>query len=131
MGIYLEVVFKAAAELGEELGETRRFRFGQGMTIGYSPEQQEMILAFLEAKGLFAPDAPEGYLSERGMGDTYCKGNRQPVRRAIAELGAALGETRRFRFGSKITIGYSPEQVEMIVQRARILSKSVGDIKQS
>jgi hypothetical protein len=109
---------RAVGELGPTLGETRVYKFGPKSVAGYSPEQQETIRQHLEEKRLFAPEAPEGYLSGRGVAQLLGVG-KSTVNSIIEELGLALGETRLYKIGSKSVTGYSPEQQRLIRMRLK------------
>lgn len=108
--IATKTIQKAIAELGDSLGETDEYRFGPNTATGYSPEQIQQILDYLN----IAPPAPEGYLSVRGIYREYGI-DRKTTKKAIAELGDTLGETRAYRFGKKTATGYSPEQVRSTI----------------
>jgi hypothetical protein len=43
LGIAKDTVSKLISELGDELGEVKKARFGTNVTNSYSPEQIEMI----------------------------------------------------------------------------------------
>jgi hypothetical protein len=110
-GITQKTTQKAVDELGSELGEVTQYRFGSKTTAGYSPEQVAKILTHLD----IAPPAPEGYLSLNGIWREYGI-TPYTTQKAIDELGPVLGEVKQYRFGTKTTVGYSPEQVAKILK---------------
>ncbi len=57
--------------------------------------------------------APENYLSTKGLCAKLGVGS-VAIKKVLEELGEALGETRPYKFGSKTTVGYSPQQQAMI-----------------
>lgn len=63
-----------------------------------------------------APPAPQGYLSVRGIRREYGFAART-IRSAITELGNQLGEVRECRFGKQTAPGYSPEQIQQILEQ--------------
>jgi len=87
-------IAKAIEELGNMLGETRKYRFGSQPAIGYTLEQQEMIRQKLKEMGALAEKAPEGVLSAYGIA-IILKAEHNQVVRAIEMLGSALGETKK------------------------------------
>ena len=110
-------VLKLISELGDELGEVSKARFGTTLADSYSPEQIEMIRSRAEEQGLFAPEAPEGYMSVRQISKELGK-DYTTVLNLIKELGDDLGEVSKARFGQNLADSYSPEQIEMIRARA-------------
>lgn len=114
-----DTIVKTISELGESLGEVRQYKFNTVFTTGYSPEQQEQIRQHLEARGYFNL-APEGFLTT----NTLAKNLNVPrgaIVRATNELGEALGKVETYKF-NYITLGYSPEQQDII--RQYLLDKS-------
>ena len=105
-------------------------RLGLGRVIIYSEDYVQDILASLRdslsapirhipgADKYFYPKAPEGILSIYGMCKEFGVSGRT-IARVIEELREELGEVGRYRFGSKLVPGYTPEQQKMIVQRLR------------
>jgi biotin operon repressor len=118
LGITQYTVSKLISELGDELGEVKKARFGTNVTDSYSPEQIEMIRARAEEQGRFEAQAPEGYMSasqiSKELGIT-----RKTVSKLISELSDELGEVGKARFGKSLTDSYSPKQIEMIRVRAK------------
>ena len=110
-------VSKIISELGDELGEVSKARFGTNLTDSYSPKQIEMIRARAEEDGKFTPDTPEGYMSIKQIRKELGIG-REKVLRLISELSDELGEVGKARFGKSLTDSYSPKQIEMIRARA-------------
>jgi Mn-dependent DtxR family transcriptional regulator len=117
MKISNHTVSKLISELGDELGEVSKARFGTRIFDSYSPEQIEMIRARAEEEGLFTTEAPEGYMSVRQISKELGMDGRT-ILSLISELGDELGEVSKARFGVKSTDSYSPEQIEMIRARA-------------
>jgi biotin operon repressor len=119
MGIARSTFLKIISELGDELGEVSKARFGKTLVLAdsYSPEQIEMIRDRAKELGLFTAEAPEGYMSlikiskEIGIAQST-------VSKIISALGNELGEVTKARFGPALTDSYSPEQIEMIRARA-------------
>ena len=105
-------------ELGEELGEVGRYRFGPKLAYGYTPAQQGMISEKLREKGLFTESAPEGILSVKGMYKEFGVSN-STIPGVIKELGEKLGEVGRYRFGSRLASGYNSAQQGMISEKLR------------
>jgi hypothetical protein len=116
-GINTVTINKAIKVLGDSLGELIYFHFGNRRTIGYSPEQQAIIRQYLEAKGNFNDKAPEGYISVRGMANTW-ELSFGVVNRIVDELAEQLGVVDRYKFGRSniLAAAYNPEQQAMIKQ---------------
>jgi hypothetical protein len=108
-------IYKALKELGDTIGEVHTYKFGRQVFPGYTPEQQAQIRLQLEAQGTFAAAVPEGYTSEAGLRAEWGI-NTVTINKAIKELGDSLGDLIYYRFGNMRTIGYSPEQQEIIRQ---------------
>jgi biotin operon repressor len=117
LGISYETVLKLISELGDELGEVNKARFGKKLADSYSPKQIEMIRARAEEQGLLEAQAPEGYMSVRQISKELGK-DYKTVLKLISELGDELGEVKKARFGTNVTNSYSPEQIEMIRKKA-------------
>lgn len=62
------------------------------------------------------PLAPEQYLTIGGMSKMFDGLSPSAIRKAIDELSDQLGYVGKYKFGSNITWGYSPEQQQMIRQ---------------
>lgn len=105
----------AIAGLGDDLGETRQYKFHSIKTTGYNPVQQEQIRQYLESHGLLAEKAPAETLSIPGIARKYHV-NEKTVKDAVESLGEALGEAQEYSFANNITAGYSPVQQEQIGQ---------------
>lgn len=103
------------AELGDSLGEPHEYKIGTQPTVGYTPEQQALIRHHLQKKGYFIGQAPEGFLSAKGLSTSLDIVDKS-IYKAIKELGEALGETHIYKFRSQIAVGYTPEQQELIRQ---------------
>jgi biotin operon repressor len=117
LGKAQNTVSKLISELGGELGEVSKARFGTRLADSYSPEQIEMIRARAEEEGRFTPVAPEGYMSAKPISKEMGI-SREKVLRLISELGDDLGEVSKARFGQNLADSYSPEQIEMIRKKA-------------
>ncbi|MEI6850669.1 MAG: hypothetical protein WCK26_01750 [Candidatus Saccharibacteria bacterium] len=104
---------KAIEELGEKIGLTESFRFKQARAIGYSPDQQQIILDHLDENDKLFQHAPEGYRSCRGMAADIGV-DKKTVSRAIKKLGDKIGQTEKYRFHRNKATGYSPEQQDII-----------------
>ncbi|MFA5749862.1 MAG: hypothetical protein WC895_01420 [Candidatus Shapirobacteria bacterium] len=113
-GITYYPVLKAIEDVKDQLGEVSKYKIGAYLVSGYSPEQQEIIKKHLEKRGLFKPAVPENYLSIRGISKELGLDFYQ-VSKAIEDTTDQLGEVSKYRFGSKITLGYSPEQQKIII----------------
>lgn len=121
LGLEHPAIKKAIDELSEDLGETKAYKFTTRAATGYSPEQQNLIAAQLEANGVLDNNAPEGYLAVSGIAREWGVDNRT-INKAIDELGEDLGEVMRYKFTNRVVKGYSPHQQEVIVQH--IIEKS-------
>lgn len=113
---------KAVQSLGDKLGEITEYRHGRFLAPAYGPEQQAMIKEAVASRGLFAEKHPEGYLSPKGIADTYGY-NKNTVRKAIQDLSDQLGTVEQYRFGTAVTYGYSPEQQRVIVSHLEEIAK--------
>lgn len=102
---------KAISELGEELGEVKKFRFGPLTVEGYSQEQQEMIVDHLKNSA----EIPKGVLSLRGMSVTYGL-HVKTLQKTITQIKDRLGDTQMYRFGFGTVPGYSIEQQKLIIE---------------
>jgi biotin operon repressor len=111
LGVSHTTILNAIFKIREDLGEVRQYRFTTRVTEGYSPSQVDKITAVIN----LAPGAPDGYLSESGIYKTYEGAGPNAINNAIAELHSVLGEVRLYRFGSQTTYGYSPDQVQKII----------------
>ncbi len=109
LGVAHVTISEAADKLASEIGDVGIYRFGVNRTAGYSPTQQAILRGYLEARGLMSIEAPEGYLSLRGLADTL--GMSSPtVNQAINKVKENLGEVHIYSFGPQRRPGYSPEQ---------------------
>ena len=117
LGIADSTVSKLISELGDELGEVNKARFGPRSADSYSPEQIEMIRGRAKEKGLFSPEAPEGYMSAKKIREELGIDHKK-VLEIISELGDELGEVNKARFGPRSADSYSPEQIEMMRKKA-------------
>ena len=114
LGISGRTVRKAIDALNEVIGERFAYKFGPNITFGYSPEQIEKIRGKIDSTDGFAPLAPDGYLSAHGIIENTKLGQNL-LSKVIKLLDGELGERKKYKFGSKITEGYSPEQIKLIL----------------
>ncbi|MEK7559594.1 MAG: hypothetical protein AAB521_04780 [Patescibacteria group bacterium] len=114
-GVAHDVIKRTVNNLGETLGETTTYRFGNTLTAGYNSEQQEIIRQELEKRGLLSEIAPEGILSA-GVLARRLNVDYSTLMNSVRELDDSLGETTQYRFGSAAAAGYTTEQQEMIRQ---------------
>jgi DNA-binding MarR family transcriptional regulator len=107
----------AITKLGEDLGEVRTYKFPGGNTKGYSAEQQGMLLGQMYADGAFAEPAPEGIVSIYNMAQSSrFRVGYDAIKSAVESLGDKLGEVNVYKFGSRATEGYTPDQQELILK---------------
>lgn len=118
-GVSNPTIEMAVHQLGEALGEIGQYRFGVRVTTGYLPEQQELILQWLKEKGYLAELAPKGVLTALGLAEELGV-SRRAVVGAVEKLGESLGSIELYRFGPKITQGYSEVQQELIRQQLEL-----------
>ncbi len=125
-GVSYRTIQRCVHELGSKLGEIKLYKFVNKIALGYTPEQQTLIVQYMESKGILgAAAAPEGYLSARGL-SKQLHVSPQTVRRAIAALGESLGEVSVYKFGSsQIVPGYSPRQQAII--KAYLVDRGLVD----
>lgn len=118
LGVSGRIVYEAIEELQEQLGEVKKYRFGSSRrhALGYTPEQQEVVAAHLESKGVLTSKAPEGILSITGLSRMAGVG-KALLDNTIQELGDRLGEVKQYKFRTLTTDGYTPEQQTMILQQ--------------
>lgn len=109
LGVTSAAVMNAMKELGEALGQpVGIYRFGRRTANGYSPDQQTLLQQYLEKKGsLSVPPADVfaagGLAKVLGVSD-------QSVRKAVKQLGYTDLDLPKYKFGSNIAVGYSPDQ---------------------
>jgi hypothetical protein len=110
-----DTIYNAVTNLKDELGIVGTYRIVNTYGRAYSPEQQRIIIEYLERRGNFAPQAPEGFISagrfcaELGIGNAT-------LEIAISALKDNLGKIESHRFGPTFTSGYSPEQQKEITK---------------
>lgn len=124
LGVGYPAINKAIDELGEDLGEIRTYKFTSRTAPGYSPDQQNLIAAQLEAEGLLSNDVPEGYLSVAAMARELDVADRT-VDKAVKRLKDSLGEVSKYKFKTRVVNGYSPHQQEVIMQH--VIEKSLEE----
>lgn len=107
----------AAIEVLEvEIGEVSRHQFHKRMARSYSPNQQEIIKAYLETKDRRGGNVPEGYLVRAKMAKQLGISNKALLD-AIATLSEELPAVGLYKVGSATVPGYSPAQQELIITR--------------
>ncbi len=114
LGLAHSVIQQAVEEIGENMGELTIFKSHAGNSYYLSPAQQELVRNYLNEKGLFAPDVPDGYLSILGMAEKYGV-DHATITKAIGDLDKALGDVESYRFFSQRARGFSPAQQEVIL----------------
>ncbi len=126
--VYHSTILKMLEDLGEDLGDTRTYKFGSRTVVGYSPAQQELVRQRLETGGFLVPKAPEGVVSLLGMSKLPAFHiGASALRRIAKSLREELGEIQQYRFGprGRIAEGYTPEQQAFI--KARLEKKGLVD----
>ncbi len=121
-GIGPKTITKAIEELTDTLSEITQYKFGSVTTSGYNTEQQALIRAHLEDKGLFAIKAPANVFSARRLAKEWGVA-QATITRAVDELGEAIGKTAQYKFGTKSTQGFTSEQKAFI--RAHLEDKGL------
>ena len=86
----------------------------------YGPEKIYQIHAYLEEKGIFSIEAPEGYLNIALIA--------QELKVSPAVVSDAINELRiepddKYKYGTKITGGYNPEKIARI--RIHLIEKGI------
>lgn len=109
----------AVKKLGDILGDVGRYRFGPNIALGLNTEQQSLVQAYLENRGLFLDAAPDGVLSFTGIVKSSGYGDRA-IKKVINDLGDSLGEVKGYRFGARVTFGYTPEQQQLIMNKLEL-----------
>lgn len=105
---------KAINELGDELGNVVRARFGSNRTRVYSPEQQSMIREILEEKNIIGVPMPEEeYLTLTGLNGEFGV-DQSTLAIIIARNVDEIGKPTMVRAGVRTVSGYSPDQVKII-----------------
>lgn len=115
LGLSHPVINRAVGKLVEDLGETQTYKFTTQNATGYSPEQQNLIAAQLDVEGLIDNNPPEGYKAVGAIARELVVADRT-VSKAVNRLKDSLGETRKYKFGTRIVNGYSPHQQEVLAQ---------------
>jgi len=112
LGVDYKTFEKIAEGIGEELGEIKSYRFGSRIANGYTPEQVKML------RQKIIPIAPENTLSAKVASRKFGV-SPETIEKIVEELGEELGEVKSYRFGSAPAKGYTPEQLEMIIQKMK------------
>lgn len=109
LGLNHKTVIKTIENLGTPLGLVETYKFANQVLPGYSPEQQNIIQEYLDSLGYF-DQPPPGFKTANALASDFGI-DRTTVQRAINRLDEEeLGEVKTYKFGSKITAGYSPQQ---------------------
>jgi biotin operon repressor len=116
-GLSLNSIKKIIRELGDDLGDSKIYKYKIYQLEHYSPEQIEMIRKKAEEMRFFEEPAPDNYKSLKGIEELLgiSKNNLEKI---IDSLGEELGEVKEYRF-LQIAKGYSPSQIEKIENRAK------------
>jgi len=113
LGIQHAAVMKAIAELGESLGNKKKYKFGSAITRGFSIEQQELIRQHVQQGRSAREHSLDGISSAYGLAQKYGL-YFETVLNAIDRIKPSLGEVKTYRFGPRFTEGYSQEQQDAI-----------------
>lgn len=113
LGLSHPVVSNAARQLADELGPVQYYRFGANLAVGFSTEQQEKIIKFLEKNRFLNLPIPEDVLSADGIAKDF-QIDRGAVQASIKRLGESLGKVDLYRFGARRVSGYNQAQRKMI-----------------
>lgn len=103
----------------ELMGKVQRYKMDNVARKAYSPEQQKLIFAELEARGMFSPEAPENYTTFTQFRDT-AKVTHSDLRKVIEGISEdELGPVTRYRFkdNTNPSFAYSPVQQSLILAR--------------
>lgn len=112
-GINNHIIHRVVEVLGDRMGEIRAFKSKSRATRYYSPEQQDLIWQQLKEDGLFAEDAPTGYLNIFEMAKAMGLGNTV-VENAIVSVRSELGELQIYNFNGARVRGLSPAQQDVL-----------------
>ena len=112
LGVYHGTVSKAIAEINNELGVVKRYKFRSRTVSGYSPEQIEMICTHINRYAEIE-SAPDGYMSMNQIAKQFHTAY-ETLREVLSKMDNEFGEVKRYKFRRVIADGYSPEQIEMI-----------------
>lgn len=113
LGIRDVLVSEAIKALGDELDDTKTYRFRNIRAAGYTTDQRTKINNYIISQEGFAPNAPEGYHTERGIAKDLGVA-QDTIAKAVEELGEKLCETPKYKFPTRVTIGYSPVQQKQV-----------------
>ena len=111
-GIAHKTIAIAVNKLGDSIGEVKEYRFGSAYAVGYSPEQQKLIIESMSV----AESAPAGYMSAGSLRDQY-RISHKSIKEAAEALQDVLGEVKEYRFGHKPALGFSPQQISLILEK--------------
>ena len=102
----------------EELGSVKQKKFGPQITLAYTPKQQEIIIKKAKEHGLLSPPSDDDELSCNGLAKKLGTDNNF-INKIISQIDPEeLGPVQRKKFGSQITLAYTPKQQEIITKRA-------------
>ncbi len=117
--IGLLTVKKALEENSDTIGTIRYYRGGKTTRRLLSLAQQEILDKLSTTNFMYAPDE---YLSKLGMARRFGVPHRT-ITAAINDIGDELGDVTMYRFRTKTTEGYSPEQIDIVESRLRSRGK--------
>lgn len=119
-GVAAEKIVSAAYAVDKELmGKVLRYKVGDTGRKAYSPEQQELIMGELEARGLLSPKAPADFLTFTAF-RAEAKVSYVELRELVNGMSEAeLGPVGRFRFegNTNPALAYSPDQQSLILAK--------------
>ncbi len=116
IGLATETIELAIDELGSRLGPAEVYRFNAVITSGYKPEQQLAIENQLIESGRLHKTMPENrraaidYINQYGMSYTT-------LAKVLVSAQDQLGPTELFRYGNRVTPGYTEAQQAIIEAR--------------
>ncbi|MGH7241494.1 MAG: hypothetical protein ACREGB_04320 [Candidatus Saccharimonadales bacterium] len=102
----------------DQLGLVETHRHGKLMLPSFSPDQQRVIKAGLEARGLFLDTAPENYVTIGRFARELKLGYKALMALAV-ELPEYISEIQTLRFCGVPAKGLSPQQQEAVRKVAR------------
>jgi Mn-dependent DtxR family transcriptional regulator len=109
-GVSNSSVLKALEDLGDTIGHVETYRFGDKPAKGYEPEQQDLIAVKLDEMELLVEKAPD-HIAPLVHVASELNVSPDTVKKIQATF-TDLGEIRKYKFGSRITDGYTKVQVE-------------------
>jgi molybdenum-dependent DNA-binding transcriptional regulator ModE len=119
LGIANVTIAEAVRAIGSDnLGNTSTRRFTTLPAEAYTPAQQGIIEEYLRSHGKLAEQAPEGVLSLSSLAAKFGL-SRPIVKKAIEDIGDALGEIIERKFSGKPAEAYTPAQQGIIEEYLR------------